>query len=394
MSREISTGPAFPTIRVLYVIDSLIGGGAETSLVDLSTHLQERGIALDVATLRPDDGLLEKKLLIGGVPVHRLDGCSYSPVGVARLKSLIRRLRPDLLHTTLTQSDITGRLAALGLGVPVVTSLVNDDYGPEHRANSSFPSFVVRGLQYVDRATARRTVRFHAITKDVAEVMAARLSLDPGRIDVISRARSIERLGVWSLARRQQVRRRLGLDDGVPVVLACGRLDRQKALDVVVVAFAEVRKFRPTARLIICGRSGNAAVDLEGTLALHGSAGVSLLGHRNDVSDLMCAADVLAFPSRWEGLGGTVIEAMALRLPVVVSDIGPLRETVGNTAAGIVAVDDAPSLAASIGLVDAAFQRFQARHTTAVIADETAEWYRRALAGASVSLSELKVSAA
>jgi glycosyltransferase involved in cell wall biosynthesis len=58
---------------------------------------------------------------------------------------------------------------------------------------------------------------------------------------------------------------------------------------------------------------------------------VSFLGHRNDIGDLLCAADVFCFPSVYEGFGGAVLEAMAMGAPVVASDVPALREVIGET---------------------------------------------------------------
>jgi glycosyltransferase involved in cell wall biosynthesis len=98
------------------------------------------------------------------------------------------------------------------------------------------------------------------------------------------------------------------------------------------------------------GRDGNASSMLRGIHAQLGLAGrFRMLGHRNDVGDLMAASDVLVLPSRVEGVAGAVIEAMAMRLPVVCSDLPSLREVVevgGNAV--VTPVDDADALSAAI----------------------------------------------
>ncbi len=75
--------------------------------------------------------------------------------------------------------------------------------------------------------------------------------------------------------------------------------------------------------------------------------------------DLLVAADVFAFPSRWEGAAGAMLEAMALRCPIVASDLPTLRETVDDTAARFVPPEDPAALAAA--LRDAVTDRDSAR---------------------------------
>ena len=98
----------------------------------------------------------------------------------------------------------------------------------------------------------------------------------------------------------------------------------------------------------------------------------------------MCAADVLSFPSRWEGLGGTLVEAMALRLAIVASDIPPLAETIGDVGWPLVRPDDGQALAEGLlsvlerGAVnearkDAGERRFRALFTAEAAADGMAE---------------------
>jgi glycosyltransferase involved in cell wall biosynthesis len=79
------------------------------------------------------------------------------------------------------------------------------------------------------------------------------------------------------------------------------------------------------------------------------------------VPDLLCAADVFAFPTRWEGLPGTVLEAMALEAPIVATDIAPVREAVGEGCALLVPVESpgafADAVIALLGSPDAATER-------------------------------------
>jgi glycosyltransferase involved in cell wall biosynthesis len=119
---------------------------------------------------------------------------------------------------------------------------------------------------------------------------------------------------------------------------------------------------------------------------------VRLLGHRTDVPDLMCAADVLSFPSRWEGLGGTLIEAMALRLGIVASDIPPVAETIGDVGWPLVKPDEGGALAEGLVSVleggavnearkDAGQRRFQRLFTAEAASDGMASLYKDVLRG-------------
>ncbi len=381
-------------MRALYVIDSLRGGGAEQSLVDVLPSLAERGCDTEVVVLQRDDGCLRRSLSNIDVPLHDLGDMS-ALAQVRAIRGLTHSVQPDLVHTTLLRADILGRLACPFLTAPIVTTLPNDSYGPEHRRGSKHGPLGVAAAQAVDAATARVVRRFHAIAESVALVMSRRLMIPRAHIDVVPRGRDRSRLGTRSAARRAATRAALGIDPDTPLILVAARLDPQKGVDVAVRAMQHVRAAIPDALLAVAGQPGNLAD--EGAVALGRDVpGVMMLGHRHDVPDLMCAADVLACPSRWEGLGGVTLEAMALELPIVASDIAPFREAVGVAAAAFVPAGDEQALAGALvaalrdrAAADRAARagraRFESRFTVDVAADGMAQFYRRALGQALAS---------
>jgi glycosyltransferase involved in cell wall biosynthesis len=116
------------------------------------------------------------------------------------------------------------------------------------------------------------------------------------------------------------------------MVLCVARHDRQKGLDTAIEAAAVLRERRTPVRLFIAGRAGKQTSELERLVDPRGlGKDVVLLGDRDDVPDLLAAADVFLFPSRWEGMGGSIIEAMALEVPMVLSDLAVTREVAGDT---------------------------------------------------------------
>jgi glycosyltransferase involved in cell wall biosynthesis len=374
-------------VHVLQVIDSLHGGGAETSLLEVIPELAGHGVRTTIVTVRPDDGALDGRLAALGVPRVRLR--RGDPVRAAReLGRIVRAQRPDIVHTTLLFAGLAGRVAGRGAGIPVVSTLANQDYGPEHRANSRYGAWSVRAVHAADLATATLTTRFHAISQDVATVMGRRLRIRPDRIQVVYRGRDPARLGEPTAERRARVRAALGLGGQVPVVLSVGRLDHQKNTETTIAAFRQVLARRPDAVLLVAGRPGNASAVVQAAAA--GVPSVRLLGHRADVPDLMSASDVLSFPSRWEGLGGTLVEAMALRLGIVASGIPPVAETIGATGWPLVRPEDGRALADGLLSVleggpvnqarkDAGQRRFGHLFTAAAAARGLAGLYRDVL---------------
>jgi glycosyltransferase involved in cell wall biosynthesis len=147
---------------------------------------------------------------------------------------------------------------------------------------------------------------------------------------------------------RQRVRAELGVGEGTVMLLTVARLAAQKGLPVLLEAVAEVAAAADRSVVAVVAGDG----PLAGTLAaeLAGRADpvpVRLLGARDDVADLLAAADVLVMPSRWEGQPLAVQEALRAGLPVVATDVGGTAEVTGD-AAELVPDGDAVALAAAL----------------------------------------------
>jgi glycosyltransferase involved in cell wall biosynthesis len=336
-------------VRVLYVIDSLAPGGAESSLVALSRLYPGRGIELEVAYLHERPGLHEA-LQATGARLTSLAGPGGRSRWVRGAVALARARRPDLVHTTLFEADVAGRLAAAAARVPVVSSLVSVGYGPAERKEPGIRPARLLGAQFADIATARLVRRFHAVSRHVADVMAPRLLIPRSRMEVIPRGRDPEALGTRTAERTARARAMLGAGAGDRLLLAVARHEYPKGLDVLLRALPVVRAEVAGVRLIVAGREGNQ------TAALHALAGelglgedVTFLGPRSDVADLLCAADLFVLPTRREGFPGAVLEAMALEVPIVATTIPPVSEAVvAGEHALLAPSDDAGALAAAV----------------------------------------------
>ena len=130
---------------------------------------------------------------------------------------------------------------------------------------------------------------------------------------------------------RIEIRAGLGAHDGTKVVVAVGRLHRQKRFDVLIEAFAGLKASDVDTQLWIVG-SGVEETKLR-SLA---GAGVHLLGFRDDVDRVLRAADLFVSTSDYEGCPLAVLEAMDARLPLVLTDIPSHREIAGDKAVALV----------------------------------------------------------
>jgi glycosyltransferase involved in cell wall biosynthesis len=165
-------------------------------------------------------------------------------------------------------------------------------------------------------------------TRDQYAVIASGVELEPFR-----------NAGV----RRDAIREELGVRDAV-VIGAAGRLEPVKGFDVLLSAAEHVRREIPNACFLIVGQ-GSREAELKRQAAPLGGA-VRFLGYREDIAHIMAGCDIIAVPSRNEGMGRVVVEAGAAGLPVVATAVGGLPHVVDHERTGILTPPrDARSLA-------------------------------------------------
>ena len=349
-------GFAFPQqrstmLKILFVIDGLWVGGTERSLADMLPYLVKSDIDPLIACLRRcgDEGV-ENEVLRRGFNVHFLSGKNLF-AKAQNLRKLIQGTKPHIVHTALTNANLTGRIAAMGLPVAVISSLINTPYAAVRLKDPKIDARKLRVVQMFDGWTSRNlTTHFHAVSQAAKAAAINDLRVSAERITVVERGRDTARLGKSSTERRKQARLRLGLQSDDQVMVNVGRQDYQKGQKYLLEAMATLVEKRPNLVLLIAGRSGNVSPDLmELKAQLHLDGQVRFLGHRDDVPEILAAADLFVFPSLFEGLPGAVIEAMALGLPVVASDIAPVREVVEeNDNAILVAPASSSELAKAV----------------------------------------------
>lgn len=379
-------------MRLLYVIDSLAPGGAETSLAEMSPELIRRGVELHVLPLgsRLD---LAPRLNQAGAVTHPESAGNSRVANIRAVQRTARRIRPDLVHTTLYEADVAGRIAARLMGIPSSTSLVNDSYGPSHYAESL--AMKLHAARTLDAVTAQFATRFHAITSAIAESVPPRIGVPLDKVDVIPRGRDPHSHPLRTQQQTARVRAQLGLPPHAPVILAVGRLEPQKGLQHLLAALPAVVGEHPGLITLIAGKDGRAANSLKeqaGRLRLD----IRFLGHRDDVPQLLAAADVLCFPSEREGFGGVLIEALAVGCPIVASRIPTTLEVLatplGGYAGQLAEVRDPRSLARGLSAVlaerDAEASRrnsgrilFEQRFTTSAVSAQILGFFEVAAIG-------------
>lgn len=313
-------------------------GGAERHLANLLGPLGELGVHNEVAQLWSghayDDSVLPfARVHDFGLPLRKVWPA------VPRLVRLARGV--DLVHTQLPWADIAGRIAAIAARRPSVTTLQSTWYD---RGNvDGFERPLRRSVQWVrriDALTARSTRRFFAVSEATRRTYVRELGLPAARVEVIPNSVDLERFDPQAAGTREAARAALGCAEGELAVLMVARLVTPKGHAHAISAAAALRHELPLT-LYVAG-TGPEQERLR-PLAEATHAPVVFLGARTDVPRLLRAADLFLFPSLIEGMPLALIEAMAMGVPCLCSDIAENREA-GGDAVGYFAVGDIPAL--------------------------------------------------
>lgn len=349
-SRE-RTGSRTAKRRILHVVPGLGHGGAEHQLLMNIEKLDGRRFESHVVHLYPRTQLAPL-IEAAGVRVHSA-ACS-GPLGTARrivkLARLISQLDIDLVHTSNVDGELHGGIAGRIMGVPVVGTLTNIAAEQVRLIDNPYLNGrKLRWAQRLRRFLLRRTHdRYIAISKCVAQSTIRAVGLPPAAVEVIYRGLPEDALAVGA-DQVEAVRRELDVGRHYPVLLTVGRLVPQKGQRYLIDAMPEILRAHPRAQLLIVGMGFlepklRAQVD---ALGLRSS--VRFLGRREDVPALMSVADIFVFPSLFEGLGVSLLEACASGLPCVASNVGPLPEVIEDGVTGVLVPSQDPrSLAEAI----------------------------------------------
>lgn len=314
-------------MRIVYVLTSLGMGGAEKQVLALAGRVAQRGHTVALLILRPR--VAEEWPT--SLPVVHLE-MRKTPMSVlaaiARGRSFLKEFRPDLLHSHSFHANIVARLLKNFLpATPVVSTVhsVNEGGWPRMLAYR-LTDPLTRMTTAVSRAAADRIVRLKAVPQDKCVVVH-------NGIDTAEFAPNPDR--------RAQVRTQFGVN-GEFIWLTVGRLVPAKDYPNLLRAFARLRALRTDAQLWVAGDDsggeGSSLRTLAAELGLETS--VRRLGLRRDLPGLLDAADAFVLASAWEGMPLALGEAMAMEKPVVATDVGGVRELVGD--AGVLVPPKSP----------------------------------------------------
>ena len=253
-----------------------------------------------------------------------------------------------LLHTHSNRPNVVGRMAGAlfrSQGLAVVAHYHNQ-YDDKWERDPAMLS--------LERRLVASTDAMIAVSESVRRHVADNIGVDEQRIDVIPNGVDAS---AFTGVDRSDARRALLLDATRPVVGLIGRITEQKGQEDFVEAALAIAVDRPEPLFVMVGFAEDAELQqrLRQKIAVFGlSDRIRFLGNRDDMASVYAALDLVVAPSRWEGFGMMLIEAMAAGRPIVATRVGAIPEIVRDGRTGVlVEPRDAQALARAItGMLD------------------------------------------
>jgi glycosyltransferase involved in cell wall biosynthesis len=325
--------------RVLMVDLSDNFGGANARILELMKNLPTNRIGLATIAGSRIACELEK----AGYMVHRLATNKFDPRIPFRMVRVIRKHEYQVVDTQNPQSKLWGSIAA-ALGRAALVSTLNSWYMNEH------PRFSLRWFGYsaIELVTNIFLSRYIVVSREIQNAML-RLGIPANKIDLIYNAVKIDASEVPS--GKQDLIERYNLSKDAVVCVAAGRLAWAKGYEDLILAIASLAEEDGRVHCVIAGE-GELFQSLQTRVESLGlSSRIILAGHlpRKDVLFLIKNADLFVMPSRTEGTPVALLEAAALRTPILASMAGGIPELVVDEEDGLlVPVGDIEALAKGI----------------------------------------------
>ena len=328
-------------MRLLWLIDSLHVGGAESLVLPFAKRVQDE---LTVCCLKTTGGnLIEQELRRRGVDTVNLESRNLRDRhGYRRLVELVRERRYDLVHAHLTYSAIWSALLSRRTGIPSVVSLHVAPTATKEQESSAVTRFGIdvkdRLMRFVVNRWSKRVIM---VSAGLRAYYLERGGLDPAKVRVVHNGIEVERFRRDRAATRAALERDFGIPPGVKLAVAVSVLRPGKGIEVLLDAVHRV----PDTHFLIVGDGPKR----EEWTALAKTDRVHWAGYRTDVHTLLSGCDLFVHPSLDDAFPTVLLEAMAASLPVVASNVGGIPEIVVEGVTGrLVPPGDAQALADAI----------------------------------------------
>ena len=245
------------------------------------------------------------------------------------LVSIVKSRKINLIHSHEFTMNFYGSLVSVVTGVPIIATVHGKNYYGEKRRRRLSYRFV------------SKTARMVAVSNDIAKFLVEEIGIFRDNITTIHNGIRTDLYYKDNDARRQQ-RSELGLSDNEFLIGTVGSLYPVKGHTYLLKAIAIIKKSIPNVKAIIVGKGYLLGKLKEEASSLNLNSDIQFLGFREDIPKLIQSMDVFVLSSLSEGHPLSLLEAMASQIPVVVTDVGGLKEVVEDGRNGCIVSPNNP----------------------------------------------------
>lgn len=233
---------------------------------------------------------------------------------VTKFKKIINDFKPDIVHSVLYESNLVSRLSSIGANYISVESLVNKPYLTEREFQNKSVKYKRILIKIIDKTTSKLVDHFHSVGQAVAnhylEVYNRQF-----KYSVVHRGRPVPKINENLMEEKTSTRL---------ILITIARHEYQKGL---IYLLSAIKALNGKVKLQILGRDGAATSNLKEYIRKNELENdIEFCGYLKDINPVVLNADVYVSSSLFEGLPGSVIEAMSLKKPLLLSDIPEHRE--------------------------------------------------------------------
>lgn len=313
-------------MKICHVITGLNTGGAETALCRLLESLRPPGFEHSVVALGPEAALSTRVGKVAKLRHLGMRSGRVTPAEVLRLRGLIKRCQPDVIHGWMDHANLVAVVATWGLSIPIIWGVRRSLYEIEREKHMT--RLVIRA----GACLSRRPIRI-LYNSTVSKEQYTAFGYSAARASVIPNGIDVERFKPDHAA-RMRVRSELGIASATLVIGLIARVHPMKDHSNFLHAAAHFVVNNSRVVFVLVGDGADTDNhELGGQIdQLHLREYVKLCGHRVDIAAVNNALDIACSSSFWgEAFSNTIAEAMACGKPCVATDLSDIREIIGET---------------------------------------------------------------
>lgn len=305
--------------KVLHLISGLEVGGTEMMLLKTLPHLQSDCLENQVCCLR-GHGEIGKKLEEAGIKVHYLE--VTNPFQLIRFRQIVKNFCPDMLVTYLIHADLIGRVLGRIFSIKKIVcsqrgSLLNWEF-----------------LRFFDRLTKFLVTKYIVQTGIAKKDLMLKLGLPDDKFSVIPNSIDPDEFNIK--INTEEKKRELSISYTNYINISCvSNLRKGKGHTYLLEAFNNIYKKNTNINLLIIGAGELKNKLLEQIENYESRNNIYFLGKRNDVKEILKISDIFILPTLAEGMSNAIMEAMAMGLPIITTNISVNKELIEEDKTGI-----------------------------------------------------------